>query len=326
MEVKVKFNNLIFKKNFFIQFFKLILVNKKYFSLIILCIFIFNYKFINFKFKSKIFKFHLKNRILYLNHKNKTYNSNNLKTLYDKINWLIIYDSNMLKSKCADKILLHKYSKKKLGKDICNKIIKIYNSEDQINFNELPEKFVLKANHGSGFNLIVRNKSKLNISKVKNILRKWIKIDYGLKKFEFHYSAIKKKLFCEKLIEKYKIIKFLCYQGKPKYVHVTIKKKRKKYKNFYDMNWKFLNLSCVYKSLPNYKYPKPKFFDLMKKYAKILSSDFKFVSVDFYEMKDKIILSELTFTPTNSYFFCNNKLQEIELGKDIIIDNEYYFK
>ena len=96
----------------------------------------------------------------FIKSKGKTYNESNLITLEDKINWLIIHDTNKLKAKCADKILLHEYSKKKLGKDICNKIIKIYNKTDEINLDELPEQFVLKANHGSGFNIIVENKKK----------------------------------------------------------------------------------------------------------------------------------------------------------------------
>ena len=84
----------------------------------------------------------------------KNYNESNLVTVSDKINWLIIHDTNELKGKCADKILLHEYSKKKLGKDICNKILKIYNNINEININELPNQFALKVNHGSGFNII----------------------------------------------------------------------------------------------------------------------------------------------------------------------------
>ena len=83
------------------------------------------------------------------------------------------------------------------------------------------------------------------------------------------------------------------------------------------MNWKFLNFSCLSEPHPFYKYKKPKFFELMKEYSKKLSSDFKFVRTDFYELENEVRLGELTFTPMNSLFFCKNKNHEIELGKGI---------
>ena len=233
---------------------------------------------------------------------------------------MAIHDVNRLKGNCSDKILLHEYSKKKIGKDICNKILKIYNNSQQINFFELPEKFVLKTNHGSGFNIIVDNKTNLNINEVKSILQKWLEIDYGKMSAEFHYSFIKRKIFAEEYLGKdLKNYKFLCFNGNPKYVYVSIKENEKKYRNFYDMNWNFLNLSCLSYPHPTYKYIVPKHFDLMKNYAKQLSSDFKFVRVDLYELENEIRLGELTFIPNNGFFFCNNIKDEIEIGMNIKI-------
>ena len=249
------------------------------------------------------------------------YNESNLKTIQDKINWLIIHDTNSLKGKCANKILLHKYSKKILGKDICNKILKIYNNIDDIQLSELPNKFVIKTNHGSGFNIIVNNKKYFDLIKAKKMLYKWINLDYGKYSTEFHYSFINKKIFIEEFIgNKLKNYKFLCYNGNPKYVYVSIKEGGKKYRNFYDMKWNFLNFYCLSKPHPTYVYPKPKLFDIMKIYAKKLSSNFKFVRVDLYELKkNEIRLGELTFAPMNSFFYCKNKKDEIKLGLNIQI-------
>ena len=147
-------------------------------------------------------------------------------------------------------------------------------------------------------------------------------INYGQIGCEYHYSFINKKIFVEEYIGgTLKNYKFLCYNGKPKYVYVSIKEGENKYRNFYDMNWKFINFFCLSEPHPKYQYPKPKFFELMKKYAKILSKDFKFVRVDLYELKNEIRLGELTFIPMNSFFYCKSKEQEIELGKEIIIKN-----
>ena len=264
-------------------------------------------------------------RIKFLKQNGRVYKESNLVTFGDKINWLLIHDTSELKGKCADKILLHEYSKIKLGKDICNKILKIYENTKKIDFNELPNKFVIKTNQGSGFNIIVNNKTDLDYNKAKKSLNDWMKIDYGKKYAEFHYSFIKRKIFVEEFIgNDLKNYKFLCYNGKPKFVYVSISENNTKYRNFYDMNWTFLNMSCLSQPHPYLNYSKPKLFKLMKEYAKILSSDFKFVRVDFYQLEDEIRLGELTFSPMNSFFFCKNISDEIELGKDIIINITNY--
>ena len=152
------------------------------------------------------------------------------------------------------------------------------------------------------------------------MLNKWIKIDFGKQMKEFHYSYIKRKIFAEEFIgDELKNYKFLCYNGKPKFVYLSVMEDNKKYRNFYDMNWNFLNYSCLSEPHPTQNFSKPKFFELMKRYARILSSNFIFVRVDFYELENEIRLGELTFTPMNSFFYCKNKIHEIELGKEIKI-------
>ena len=206
--------------------------------------------------------------------------------------------------------------KKKLGKDICNKILKIYNNTEEVNFSELPNNFVIKTNHGSGFNIIVNNKSNININETKKILNEWMSIDYGKLKSEFHYSFINKRIFVEEFLgNNLKNYKFLCYHGKPKFVYLSIMEENKKYRNFYDMNWNFLNFHCLSEPHPTYNYTRPKLFELMKKYASILSSDFIFARIDLYEIENEVRLGEITFAPMNSKFNCKNRSDEIELGR-----------
>ena len=289
-------------------------------------IFIFFEKCFDMKkyFKKKQINYYYRIRTHFLNkYYHIYYDESNLITFQDKINWLIIHDTNELKGKCADKIFLHEYSKHKLGKDICNKILKIYNNVNEINIEELPQKCVIKTNHGSGFNIIVENKTSLNITETRKILNDWINIDFGLMNKEFHYSFIKRKIFLEEYIgDNLKNYKFLCYNGQPKYVYVSLKEGNNKYRNFYDMNWNFLNFHCLSEPHPTYQYKKPKFFELMKEYSKKLSNDFIFVRVDFYELEKEVRLGELTFTPMNSDFKCKNITDEIILGQDINIINK----
>ena len=140
---------------------------------------------------------------------------------------------------------------------------------------------------------------------------------------EFHYSFIKRKIFLEEYIgDNLKNYKFLCYNGQPKYVYVSLKEGNNKYRNFYDMNWNFINFHCLSEPYPTNQYKKPKLFNLMKEYAKKLSNDFIFVRVDFYELENEVRLGELTFAPMNSYFKCKNITDEIILGQDIKIINK----
>ena len=167
----------------------LLFLNKKihnYFSLLTL----FSFLYLNYYINKITQNLYYYKRIKFLKKRNSNYNESNIQTIEDKLNWLAIYDVNQLKGKCSDKLLLHEYSKEILGKDICNKVLKIYNQSNQIIFDELPMQFVLKVNHGSSFNIIVENKTNLNEDITKKTLDHWMKFNYGKHGAEFHYSFI----------------------------------------------------------------------------------------------------------------------------------------
>ena len=258
-------------------------------------------------------------KIMKLN--NKIYNDSNIKTIQDKYNWLTIHEFPEYKAKIVDKILLHEYSKKVLGKDICVPILKIYNSIEEFNLTELPEKFVLKFNHGCGMNILCNNKSNFNLSNAKILLNKWSKVNYGLEGFEYQYLNVKKRFFAEKyLSDNIKNYKIYCFNGKPKFIRVqkSLSTSSGNINNYYNLDWTLNDLET---NLPHYIrkpeiiFKKPKNIKLMIKYAKKLSKEFAFVRVDLYEIKNLVYLGELTFTPFNALVNYKNKFQSLWLSK-----------
>ena len=253
--------------------------------------------------------------------KNRNITENNLITIQDKLNYLLVHESPDFKSKLVDKIILHEYSIKKIGKDICVPIIKIYNNSEEIKLEDLPEKFVLKCNHGSGMNILCNNKSNFDLEKAKYNLNKWKMINYGLKSREFQYINVDIKIFSEMYlkdnIEDYKLY---CFHGEPKFIRVQkhLEGMDGKINNYYDLNWKLTDIETGLKGFfrrPDIIFEKPKNLDLMIKYSKKLSEDFVFVRVDFYSINDKIYLGEMTFSPSNNIFKLKNRNQSIKLGK-----------
>jgi len=266
-------------------------------------------------------EFFLKKRIKFLSQYNISYNESNLITFQEKVNWLIIHESPKYKSNIVDKIKLHDYSKKILGKDICVPILKVYDDANEINYDELPEKFILKLNHGSSMNLVCQNKSKFNYTKASKILNNWKKINYGLTTKEFQYMYVNRKIFAEEFLSNDLIdYKIFCFNGEPKFIK-TRKQLRDpndtKLHNYYDLDWKLIDLETDMKGYirdPKIKIKKPENLKLMLNYAKLLSDEFVFVRIDFYEYNNTIYLGELTFSPDNSFLTWKNKTQNITIG------------
>jgi hypothetical protein len=230
-------------------------------------------------------------------------NLKNPVTIQDKLCWLNIYEPMKLKTKCADKLLLHEYCKEKLGVDLCIPVIKVYNNTSEINWDELPDKFVIKCNHGSGMNIIVKDKSKLDRNGSIYLLNKWMNTDFSMVNgFEAHYHDIERKIFVEEYMndghETLYDYKFWCFNGDPKFYTINDGNGHGAWMKFYDID----NNELQYKrtdflSEPTCVLSSPYHFKDMVKYAKILSEHFKFVRVDFYEINGNVYLGELTFTP-----------------------------
>ena len=234
------------------------------------------------------------------------FNIDNPKTWCEKMAWLQLNDDIQLRARCADKIKVHEYSVEKLGKDICVPIIKVYDNPNDVDFSELPNKFVLKCNHGWNMNIIVNDKVKANTNDCKQKLQQWLDTPFGDKSMEIHYLNIQRHCFSETHIGNPIDYKFWCFDGTPTYCTVNANigsNGNTPYSiNWYDMNWCIKNISRLdHLNSLNKLDKKPEHFEEMKEYAKKLSEDFHFVRVDFYEVDGVVYLGELTFTPATGF-------------------------
>lgn len=226
---------------------------------------------------------------------------NNLRTYTEKMQWEKIYDKNPIKTTLTDKYAVREWVEGKIGKDYLIPLIGVWDSFDNIDFDLLPKQFVLKTNHGTGTNLIVKDKYKINMQRAKRMFDDWMKTDYAFtNSLQLHYRDIKRKIIAEKYLEtnlgELQDYKFLCFDGKPCFCWVDLGRYSKHTRTVFDMNWKLQPWTQASYGIANYDIPMPKNFDMMIDIANILSKGFSHVRVDLYNIDGKIYFGEMTFT------------------------------
>ena len=269
----------------------------------------------------------LSSKVIYRLHTGKKLNLKNPTLFNEKLMYLKLHDyrNNELVTNCSDKIKVRDYVSKCGYEKILTDIYAIYNDASEINFDDLPNKFALKCNHGCGYNIICVDKKKLDINETIKKLNKWKKTKFGYETCEIHYFPIKPVIYAEKYIatddgimpNDYKIY---CFDGKPKIVLVCSEREKELKLSFYDLNWQKLDYETA-RFHTDKKILKPKHLDKMIEYATNLSKPFKFVRVDFYETRDgKVLFGELTFTPARCSAEYYNDKGNNELGEMLRLD------
>lgn len=228
----------------------------------------------------------------------------------EKIQWYKLYYRNPLMTQCTDKFKVREYIISKGFEEILVPLYGAYDSVLEIDFNDLPDRFVFKANNGGGsHNVILCNdKSKLDICEIKKKLASWVSNNNIKAGREWSYYNIEPKIICEKYLEdksEYGLIdyKFYCFNGEPAYVKVateTITEQGPK-NGIFDLEFNQLPYCRIGVEKITNPIKKPKNFDLMCEIAGKLSADFPHVRVDLYNVKGKIYFGELTFYDTSGY-------------------------
>lgn len=256
----------------------------------------------------------------YKYHTGNELNLTNPKTFCEKIQWLKLYDSTEIKKQLTDKYLVREWIKEKIGSTFLVDLIGVYKDPKEIDFKKLPNSFVIKCNHGSGYNIIVKNKNEINKKKTIKKLKKWLSEDYSLYSLELQYKNIKPCILIEEYIgditkspDDYKIF---CFNGKAHFIEYLTGRDKLLQVAFYTPFWERIYFPYTYPQAEK-DIIKPTRLDNMIEIAEKLSKDFSFVRVDFYILPNgDIKFGEMTFTPAAG--LCNfPKEMDIEMGNKL---------
>lgn len=222
-------------------------------------------------------------------------NLDNPVTYTEKLNWMKIYDHNPLYTRLVDKYSVKKYVEDKIGKEYVVPLIGVWDNVEEIDFQTLPEKFVLKCTHDSGGVFICEDREKFNFNEVKEKISARLKKDYSKSGREWAYGNVPRKIIAEKYVENLSDnnYKFFCFNGKCKVLYVA--PFREKFVDYFDRDFNHLDIFTEIHGMDKQAPSKPTCFEKMRGLAETLAEGLRAVRVDLYLSNEKIYFGEFTF-------------------------------
>ena len=224
-------------------------------------------------------------------------------TFNEKLQWLKINDRKPIYIKLVDKYEVREYIKEKIGEEYLVPIYGVYNKFEEIDFDKLPNQFVLKCTHDSGGIVICKDKKTFDIKEAKQKLEKCLKRNYYYIGREWPYKDVKPRIIAEKFLsdnvnDDLIDYKLMCFNQKVKCSFVCSDRNSKDglSVDFYDLDWKKMPFTRKYKN-SNREIKKPNNYEKMIELAEILSENIPFARIDFYEIDNKIYFGEITLYP-----------------------------
>ena len=246
----------------------------------------------------------------------------------EKIQWLKLYDRKPEYSLMVDKYEAKKYVAKKIGKEYIIPTLGVWDKFDDIDFDFLPEQFVLKCTHDSGGLVICRDKKFLDVNLAKKKIEKSLRRNYYKHSREWPYRNVKPRIIAETymtngldcdLVD----YKMHCFNGNPMYCQVIQGRTTHQTIDFYDMEWNRMDFTGLHS--PDHPYPhgeylsEPSKFILMKNLARCLSKELKYSRIDFYLVNDNVFFGEITFYPVGGFGCFEPQEWDVQLGNMIQI-------
>lgn len=242
---------------------------------------------------------------------------NHPKTMNEYICATKISDEKLDYWKYTDKYEVRKYVAETVGEQYLNQIVGIFDSFDSIDFDKLPDAFAMKATHGSSYNVIVPDKSRLNIAAAEKKFNKWLKENFYYKDREKNYKNITPRIMCDAFLspkgsqlEEYKLF---CFKGKVGFIQHNKQIGGKRYDNIFDPKWNLMPLKYGYDGFEGDAAPDNA--QELVQVAEALAAPFPFIRVDLYNVDGRIVFSELTFHSGGGLIPFQPKEYDREFGK-----------
>lgn len=240
-------------------------------------------------------------KILYFHTFGKSLNLENPERYNEKVQWLKLYDRRPEYIKMVDKYEVKKYVREVIGDEYIIPTLAVWDSYKDIDYDTLPEQFVMKCTHDSGGIVICTDKSELDKDSANKKIKRCLKRNYFLNTREWPYKNIKPRIIVEKYMVdesgyELKDYKFFCFNGVPKAMFIATDRGARDLEtkfDFYDMDFKHLPFTNGHPNSSK-EIPYPKNFEKMKNLASILSKGLQHVRVDFYDVNGRIYFGEMT--------------------------------
>lgn len=224
------------------------------------------------------------------------------KNFGDKMQWLKLNYHNPIQTICSDKYEVREYITDKGYGHTLNELIQVVERVEDLDIKALPKQCVIKASHGSGWNFVCTDTSKVNWFIWKRIFRSWLRNNIFWPGREWPYKHMKPRLIVEKFLKddsgQLMDYKFFCFNGEVHFVQANKGRDTAVHaQNFYDLDWNILPFGKDLAPMPEVNIPRPTCLNDMIDMARELCQPFPFVRVDLYETNGEIIFGELTFYP-----------------------------
>ena len=223
------------------------------------------------------------------------------RTMTEKIHWLKLYDSTPLKGRLADKFLVREWVADTVGEEYLVPLLGVWDSPDEIDFASLPTSFVLKATHGSGWNVLVPNKSALDEEWARGRLREWLGLRQAMKGgFELHYEYCEPRIVCERFLRDgtggLRDYKFMVFDGVVQFAFTVDRRAGLAMRGTYLPDWTRAPFEYTCEAVRAPDVPPPSGLETMLRLASRLGKGFACARVDFYQVRGRVYFGEITFT------------------------------
>lgn len=246
------------------------------------------------------------------------------KTFNEKLQWLKLHDQRLEYTIMADKYEVKKWVAEVIGNKYVIPTYGVYDSFSEIDFDSVPDSFVIKTTHDSGGTDICRNKREFNYAEVKNHMEYCMSYNYYYKEREFSYKGIKPRIIIEKYLEDegksdisdYKVF---CFDGIPQLIQVDIDRYTNHRRNLYSTDWELLDFSLQYPTAHEIEIKKPECLEELLNASRALSKGIPHVRVDFYIIGKAIFFGEMTFYHGGGYEVFDPREWDDKMGSFITV-------